>query len=127
MIPMCGNYVMNPMTMPSDPTDMAIIMAENALHRRANLLRAIFDGYGPLDEFINEAISHQDFDRVPWMVAAKTADGLCQLRVVVGDVVDAWLNFRADNNLDGTNGLDELSTRMMVLAEMAGGEDRHES
>lgn len=41
--------------------------AENERHRRANLVRAVTEGF---DEWIGEAIAAEDWDAVPWKVAA---------------------------------------------------------
>lgn len=45
------------------------LLAECERHRRANLVRAVFDGYGELDEQITDLIHSDQWDAIPWRVA----------------------------------------------------------
>lgn len=46
------------------------LVAEVERHRNANLVRSVIQGYGREAEFVNEAINADDFDRLPWLIAA---------------------------------------------------------
>jgi hypothetical protein len=67
----------------------ADLLAEVKRHRDANLVRAVLDGYGDQDEFVNEAINAKDFDRVPWLVAQKAIDHSQRLAPLEAAVLDA--------------------------------------
>lgn len=50
------------------------LVAEIERQRRANLVHAVLHGI-ELDDFITAAIDREEFDRVPWLVAAKAITG----------------------------------------------------
>lgn len=44
---------------------------ENERHRKANLVRAVIDGYGPIDETVSDLIHAESWSRIPWTVAER--------------------------------------------------------
>lgn len=66
---------------------IAELRAEVERHRKANLVRAVLAGVGPLDEFVSEAIHRHEFDRVPWLVASKTIEEAQQLRGLLDTIL----------------------------------------
>lgn len=72
------------------------LLAECERHQRANLVRAVMEGYGLYDEWVGELINDVSFDRVPWKVAeklverTKAAEARCvQLTEALRDTVKA--------------------------------------
>ena len=53
------------------PSELDQLRSEVKRHRDANLVRAVVEGYGPVDEWISDVINAPSFDRVPWIIAEK--------------------------------------------------------
>lgn len=77
-----------------DHETIGALQAEVVRHRRANLLRAVLDGYDVLDEAVTKAINAESFDRVPWLVAEQFRAENERLReaalTVGGDLLEHW-------------------------------------
>lgn len=66
-----------------EPSEVEQLRAEVERHRNANLVRAVTEGYGWVDEWITDAINVPTFDRVPWMIAEKYRVKYERLRAIV--------------------------------------------
>lgn len=60
--------------------------AEVERHRKANLLRAVLEGWEDRDDFITEAINSKSFDNVPWRVAESFKNDLQAERALADEL-----------------------------------------
>lgn len=64
---------------------VAKLEAECERHRRANLVRAVIDGWGNRDDWITEVINNEGFDAVPWMVAKDLREKLARFEKLLAE------------------------------------------